>query len=183
MQLLHAGPFIDGQRSGDRAGARGPVIDGSGVVGLSVLRRRGTNALSSLFHNGGPSWGRRFFLMNIYHDVTSRCFTMKHKLTGWAGLVALILTIPVAAFPAAALVRLNIGTASVTSSALTLWIAQEQGFFKKQGVETRTILVRGGTTLVGSLVVGDIDLAFTTGVPILGAATQGTGNKNAHHHD
>ncbi|HEX9146039.1 MAG TPA: ABC transporter substrate-binding protein [Candidatus Binatia bacterium] len=99
---------------------------------------------------------------------------MKHKLTTWAVLAALILTIPVAAFPAAALVRLNIGTASVTSSALTLWIAQEQGFFKKQGVETRTILVRGGTTLVASLVTGDVHLAFTTGVPILGAATQGT---------
>jgi ABC-type nitrate/sulfonate/bicarbonate transport system substrate-binding protein len=70
--------------------------------------------------------------------------------------------------------RRSIGTASVTSSALSLWIAQEQGIFKKHDMETRTILLRGGPILVGSLVAGDIDLAFTTGVPILGAATQGT---------
>jgi len=98
---------------------------------------------------------------------------MKHKLTSWAVLAA-ILIIPVPTFAAAAPVHLNIGTASVTSSALSLWIAQEQGIFKKHDMETRTILLRGGPILVGSLVAGDIDLAFTTGVPILGAATQGT---------
>ena len=100
-------------------------------------------------------------------------FLMKHKLTSWAVLAA-ILIIPVPTFAAAAPVHLNIGTASVTSSALSLWIAQEQGIFKKHDMETRTILLRGGPILVGSLVAGDIDLAFTTGVPILGAATQGT---------
>jgi NitT/TauT family transport system substrate-binding protein len=98
---------------------------------------------------------------------------MKHKLTSGAVLAA-ILIIPVPTFAAAAPVHLNIGTASVTSSALSLWIAQEQGIFKKHDMETRTILLRGGPILVGSLVAGDIDLAFTTGVPILGAATQGT---------
>jgi NitT/TauT family transport system substrate-binding protein len=100
-------------------------------------------------------------------------FLMKHKLTSGAVLAA-ILIIPVPTFAAAAPVHLNIGTASVTSSALSLWIAQEQGIFKKHDMETRTILLRGGPILVGSLVAGDIDLAFTTGVPILGAATQGT---------
>jgi NitT/TauT family transport system substrate-binding protein len=99
---------------------------------------------------------------------------MKHKLTGWATLIVLIVTMPATVLAAAAPVHLNIGTASVTSSALSLWIAQEQGIFKKHGVETRTILLRGGPILVGSLMAGDIDLAFTTGVPILGAATQGT---------
>lgn len=100
--------------------------------------------------------------------------TMKHKLTGWATLIVLIVTMPATVLAAAAPVHVNIGTASVTSSALSLWIAQEQGIFKKHGVETRTILLRGGPILVGSLMAGDIDLAFTTGVPILGAATQGT---------
>ena len=106
--------------------------------------------------------------------MVSPDLTMKHKLTGWATLIVLIVTMPATVLAAAAPVHLNIGTASVTSSALSLWIAQEQGIFKKHGVETRTILLRGGPILVGSLMAGDIDLAFTTGVPILGAATQGT---------
>src|SRR5713226_3378758 len=99
---------------------------------------------------------------------------MKHKLTGWATLIVLVVTMPATVFAAAAPAHLNIGTASVTSSALCLWIAQEQGIFRKHGVETQTILLRGGTTMVASLVAGDINLAFTTGVPVLGAAVQGT---------
>lgn len=69
--------------------------------------------------------------------------------------------------------RLNIGTASVSSSALSLWLAQEQGIFAKHGIEAQVILVRGGPTLVASMVAGEIQLAFTSGVSVLGAAAQG----------
>jgi NitT/TauT family transport system substrate-binding protein len=100
-------------------------------------------------------------------------YIMKNKLKEWVALTILTLIIPTSAF-ADPVVHVNIGTASVTSSALTLWIAQEQGIFKKYGVETQTILLRGGTTMIASLMASDIDLAFTTGVPVLGAASQGT---------
>jgi NitT/TauT family transport system substrate-binding protein len=88
-------------------------------------------------------------------------------------LVALFLLASAPAFSATAPVRVKIGTASITASTLTLWIAQEQGMFKKQGVEVETILIRGGPTLVASLVSGETPLAFTTGVSFLGAAVQG----------
>jgi NitT/TauT family transport system substrate-binding protein len=81
---------------------------------------------------------------------------------------------PWKATAAVAPVHVNIGTASVTSSALSLWIAQEQGFFNKYGIEAQIILMRGGPTLVSSLVAGEIHLGFTTGVSVLGAAAQGT---------
>jgi NitT/TauT family transport system substrate-binding protein len=74
-----------------------------------------------------------------------------------------------AALPA----RVRIGTASFSSSTLSLWIAQEQGIFTKHGIEAQTILIRGGPTLVASLMTGDIDTAFTSGVSVLGAAAQG----------
>jgi len=70
-------------------------------------------------------------------------------------------------------VRVRIGTASFSSSTLSLWIAQEQGIFGKHGIEAQTILIRGGPTLVASLMAGDIDVAFTSGVSVLGAAAQG----------
>jgi len=88
-------------------------------------------------------------------------------------LVALFLFAPAPAFSATAPVRVKIGTASITASTLTLWIAQEQGIFNKHGIEAQTILIRGGPTLVASLVSGDTPLAFTTGVSFLGAAVQG----------
>ena len=84
-----------------------------------------------------------------------------------------ILIFPALVFGAAAPLRVKIGTASFSSSTLSLWIAQEQGFFAKHGIEAQTILIRGGPTLVASLMAGDIDSAFTSGVSVLGAAAQG----------
>jgi ABC-type nitrate/sulfonate/bicarbonate transport system substrate-binding protein len=85
----------------------------------------------------------------------------------------LVLTVPGLVFGAAAPLRVRIGTASFSSSTLSLWIAQDQGFFGKHGIEAQAILIRGGPTLVASLMAGDIDVAFTSGVSVLGAAAQG----------
>lgn len=79
----------------------------------------------------------------------------------------------VAAGAASAPVRVNIGVASVSSSALSLWAAQEQGIFAKHGIDAQLVLIRGGATLVASLVTGEIQAAFTSGVSVLGAAAQG----------
>src|SRR5262245_10967179 len=84
-----------------------------------------------------------------------------------------VLASPGLVLGAAQPVRVRIGTASFSSSTLSLWIAQEQGIFAKHGIETQTIYIRGGPTLVASLMAGDINLAFTSGVSVLGAAAQG----------
>lgn len=78
-----------------------------------------------------------------------------------------------AALGAPAPVKINIGTAAVSTSTISLWIAQEQGLFAKHGIEAQIIAIRGGPTLVASLVSGEIQLAFTSGVSMLGAAAQG----------
>ena len=56
---------------------------------------------------------------------------------------------------------------------LSAWVAQEQGIFAKHGIDAQLILIRGGSTLVASLLTGEIQLAFTSGVSVLGAAAQG----------
>lgn len=70
-------------------------------------------------------------------------------------------------------ISVNIGMASVSSSALSLWAAEEQGLFSRRGLAPKIILIRGGATLVASLVTGEIQAAFTSGVSVLGAAAQG----------
>ena len=87
--------------------------------------------------------------------------------------ISLNLLCALAVGAATAPVRVNIGAASVSSSALSLWEAQEQGIFAKHGVEAQLILIRGGSTLVASLLTGEIQAAFTSGVSVLGAAAQG----------
>ena len=88
-------------------------------------------------------------------------------------IVILLLCAPLPLGAAAAPVRVNIGAASASSSMLSLWAAQEQGLFAKQGIDAQLILIRGGSTLVASLVTGEIQMAFTSGVSVLGAAAQG----------
>ena len=86
---------------------------------------------------------------------------------------AVLIIVFAAALPASATERVKIGTASITASTLPLWIAEEQGIFRKYDIDSQTILIRGGPTMLASLVTGDVQLSFTTGVPFLGAAAQG----------
>lgn len=88
-------------------------------------------------------------------------------------ILILLFGSPLPLSAAAAPVRVNIGAASASSSMLSLWAAQEQGLFAKQGIDAQLILIRGGSILVASLVTGEIQLAFTSGVSVLGAAAQG----------
>jgi NitT/TauT family transport system substrate-binding protein len=85
----------------------------------------------------------------------------------------LLLVSPTISAGAAAPVRVNIGAASASSSMLSVWAAEEQGIFAKHGIDARLILIRGGPTLVASLLTSEIHLAFTSGVSVLGAVAQG----------
>ena len=84
---------------------------------------------------------------------------------------ALALLVPLP--PAAAQVRITIGHAAISPRIIPLVIAQEQGLFAKNGIESRMVLIRGAPTLVASLISGDIDLGYTGGPAVLGAAAQG----------
>ncbi len=88
-------------------------------------------------------------------------------------IVALVWLIPEIVYASVAPVRVNIGAASVSSSMLSVWAAQEQGIFAKHGIDAQLIVIRGGSTLVASLLTGEIQVAFTSGVSVLGAAAQG----------
>jgi NitT/TauT family transport system substrate-binding protein len=88
-------------------------------------------------------------------------------------LVSLLVFRPAAVLGTSQPLRINIGAASVSSSALSLWASQEQGIFAKHGLEVQLIVIRGGSTLVASLLTGEIQAAFTSGVSVLGAAAQG----------
>ena len=54
-----------------------------------------------------------------------------------------------------------------------LWIAHEQKFFAKYGVESTVILVRQIQIMVSGLGTGEIDIALTSGSTLLGAAAGG----------
>jgi NitT/TauT family transport system substrate-binding protein len=69
--------------------------------------------------------------------------------------------------------KITVGVAAMSPRTIPLLIAQEQGLFAKQGIETRIVLIKGAPTLVASLISGDIEVGYTGGTAVLGAASQG----------
>ena len=66
-----------------------------------------------------------------------------------------------------------VGYASMSSVATTLWVAQERGFFAKNGIDVQTIFIPGSPTLIATINTGDVQMAYTGGTATLGAAVGG----------
>ena len=54
-----------------------------------------------------------------------------------------------------------------------LWIAQDLDFFGKYGLRAQVVLVRNNQMLTAGLAAGDIDIGYTGGTTVLGAAAAG----------
>jgi NitT/TauT family transport system substrate-binding protein len=69
--------------------------------------------------------------------------------------------------------KIVIAHAAMNARVLPLWTAKEQGFFLKYGVPFETIFIRQAPTLVAALASGDIQIGYTGGTAVLGAAAGG----------
>jgi NitT/TauT family transport system substrate-binding protein len=73
----------------------------------------------------------------------------------------------------AALTRVVIGYPSPGPRVAPLWIAQDLDFFAKYGLTAQVVLVRNNQMLTAGLAAGDIDVGYTGGTTVLGAAAAG----------
>ena len=69
--------------------------------------------------------------------------------------------------------RVVIGYPSPTPRVAPLWIAQDLDFFGKYGLTAQVVLVRNNQMLTAGLAAGDIDVGYTGGTTVLGAAAAG----------
>jgi NitT/TauT family transport system substrate-binding protein len=99
--------------------------------------------------------------------------TFNRVLLGSALLTIVQLCSSRPAFSASAPSKLVIGYAATTARLMPLWIAQEQGFFSKNGIESEPVLLRGGTILVTALAAGDVQIGRTAGAAVLSAISAG----------
>jgi NitT/TauT family transport system substrate-binding protein len=70
--------------------------------------------------------------------------------------------------------KINIGIAAVSPRSIPLYIAQEQGLFAKQNIDARIVLIKGAPILVASLVSGELEVGYTGGTSVIGAAAGGS---------
>ena len=66
-----------------------------------------------------------------------------------------------------------IGHAALNARVAPLWIAEDQGFFAKYGVQGNAIFIRQAPVLVAALTAGDVQAAYTGGTTVLTAVTGG----------
>ena len=88
------------------------------------------------------------------------------------GLILGLLTHPLSAGAAAA-PKIVLAHGALNARIAPLWIAHEQKFFAKYGVDSTVILVRQIQIMVSGLGTGEIDIALTSGSTLLGAAAGG----------
>jgi len=97
---------------------------------------------------------------------------MLHQLFAALFVLCVLAIGPVASFGQSR-PKVMIGYASMSSVVTTLWVAQERGFFAKNGIDVQTIFIPGSPTLVASLNTGDLQFGYTGGTATLGAAVGG----------
>jgi ABC-type nitrate/sulfonate/bicarbonate transport system substrate-binding protein len=74
---------------------------------------------------------------------------------------------------ASAPAKVVITNSAVNARVAPLWIARDQGFYKKYGIETDMVLIRSGPLQVASLASGDSDVGYSGASTALGAAAGG----------
>ncbi len=88
----------------------------------------------------------------------------------FVGLVAAAIFWASTAF-AQPVVRIAVGTASVAS--LPTWVAQEGGYFTREGVRAELIYIRGGPQTLSALIAGEVPFAQVYSQPVLAAHLAG----------
>ncbi len=97
---------------------------------------------------------------------------MIHKIVSVVGFMVFLLCLFVVT-PVWAQTKITIGVAAMSPRTIPLLIAQEQGLFAKHGIEARIVLIKGAPILVASLISGDLEVGYTGGTSVLGAAASG----------
>ena len=104
--------------------------------------------------------------------VANCCFSFRLCLA--ATLVAyVVLAMANATQAATPPTRVVIGYPSPTPRVAPVWIAQDLDFFGKYGLTAQAVLVRNSQMLTAGLAAGDIDIGYTGGTTVLGAAAAG----------
>ena len=90
-----------------------------------------------------------------------------------AVLLSLLVALPRCVAVAAEVPLVRIAHGAFNEKILALWIAKEQGFFRKQGVNVEIINIRTGGQTIAAIASGDVQIAYTIPGSVLSGAVGG----------
>jgi NitT/TauT family transport system substrate-binding protein len=70
-------------------------------------------------------------------------------------------------------IPVNLGVTFKNARLASLWIAEEEGYFKKQGLDLKTVNISGGTQGVQAMVSDSVDLSFDDPISAIVATAAG----------
>ena len=69
--------------------------------------------------------------------------------------------------------KVKIAFAAMNARVAPLWVAHDQRFFTKYGIDPETIFVRSAPIMLAAMMAGEIQIGYTGGTAVLGAAVGG----------
>ena len=97
------------------------------------------------------------------------------RLTGCIGLT---LTVPLLVLFLArgvAAAPIRVSYSAISGAMSSLWVAQEGGYFKREGLDVELLYIGGGSLLIQSMISGDVPFAYGPSVPVINATLRGAG--------
>jgi NitT/TauT family transport system substrate-binding protein len=96
-----------------------------------------------------------------------------NRVRAFFGTIGIFLVLALHSVPALASGKVVVGYAAINTRLAPLWLAEEQGFFKKYGMEPQAVFLRSATVLVTGLASGDIHVGTGGGSAALAAVSSG----------
>ena len=69
---------------------------------------------------------------------------------------------------------MRIAYSAISGAMSSLWIAQEGGYFKREGLDTELLYIGGGSLLIQSMLSGEAPFAYGPSVPVVNASLRGS---------
>jgi ABC-type nitrate/sulfonate/bicarbonate transport system substrate-binding protein len=83
--------------------------------------------------------------------------------------------------------NLVIGNTAISAEGLPIWVAQETGIYKKNGLDTQAVFLGGGGPRSLSVILsGECPISHGSGLPLVNSNIGGAGPRHDHgwnHHD
>lgn len=65
---------------------------------------------------------------------------------------------------------LRVAYSAISGAMSSLWVAQEGGYFKREGLDVELLYIGGGSLLIQSMISGDVPFAYGPSVPVINAS-------------
>jgi len=68
----------------------------------------------------------------------------------------------------------RVAYSAISGAMAPLWVTQEGGYFRRQGLDVELLYIGGGSLLIQSILGGDVQFAYGPSVPVVNAALRGS---------